>query len=64
MLYKSASWLQQSEVTHLLASNMAAGVHQDRGLNILTRSMVDPTDAGMEREGPGLMTSIGFQVPC
>ena len=37
-------------------------MHQDRGLSIPMRSMVDLTGVRMAKEDPGLMTSTGFQV--
>ena len=43
-------------------SNMAVGVHQDRGLSIPMRSMVNLTSVRMAKEDPGQMTSTGFQV--
>ena len=61
-LSESAPWFALHAGTKCLQSNMAAGVQQDRGLNIPLQSMVDQTDVGMEKEDRGRMTSTECQV--
>ena len=62
MPFENALWRQLGEDTHCLESNMAAGVHQDRGLTKPLQGMENPTDAEMAREDHGLMTYTGCQV--
>ena len=49
-------------VTQCLESNMAAGVHQDRGLRKPMESMADQRNVGMAKEDRGQMMSIECQV--
>ena len=60
--FKSVPWKPRGVATFTSESNMAAGVHQDRGLTEPMQSMVDQTDAGMAREDPGRMMSTECQV--
>jgi len=59
---KSVRWKPRGVVTFTSESNMAAGVHQDRGLTEPMQSMVDQTDVGMVKEDHGRMTSTECQV--
>ena len=60
--FKSVRWKPPGVVTFSSESNMAAGVHQDRGLTGPTQSMVVQTDVEMAKEDHGRMTCTECQV--
>lgn len=58
---KSVPWKPRGVATFTSESNMAAGVHQDRGLTEPMQSTVDQTDVEMAREDHGQMMSTECQ---
>jgi len=59
---KSVRWKPLGVATITSESNMAAGVHQDRGLTGPMQSMVVQTDVEMVKEDRGRMTCTEYQV--